>query len=225
MATKMLDEGIQKQVKDVLGEMSYPIRILFFGRKTGCDYCPETIQLLTEVAELSDKIKVSSYDLESDAGIAAKYHVTQAPTIVMAGQEGDEVIDYGIRFLGMPSGHEFTSLINDIVMVSQRDSGLSPQTREFLAGLKEPVTLQVFVTPTCPYCPRAVILAHQMALESPWVQAEMVEAMEFPDLADRFDVSGVPQTTINDGAANVVGAAPESTLLKEIQQALGIHVN
>jgi predicted DsbA family dithiol-disulfide isomerase len=59
-----------------------------------------------------------------------------------------------------------------------------------------------------------------MAMESPMVQAEMVEAMEFPELADRYDVSGVPQTTINEGAANVVGAVPESYLLKEIQQML-----
>ena len=68
-----------------------------------------------------------------------------------------------------------------------------------------------------------MVLAHQMALESPYVQAEMVEAMEFPDLADRYEVSGVPHTTINDGHGNVVGAVPEAVLLKEIQQALAQH--
>jgi hypothetical protein len=55
-----------------------------------------------------------------------------------------------------------------------------------------------------------------MALESPMVEAEMVEAMEFPDLSDRFAVSGVPQTTINAGAGMVVGAVPEESLLAEI---------
>ena len=59
-----------------------------------------------------------------------------------------------------------------------------------------------------------------MAMESPLVEAEMVEAMEFPDLADRFNVSGVPQTTINAGKGTVVGAVPEDHLLKEIQRAL-----
>jgi hypothetical protein len=57
-----------------------------------------------------------------------------------------------------------------------------------------------------------------MALESPMVEAEMVEAMEFPDLSDRFNVSGVPQTTINQGAGTVVGAVPEDYLLAEIQR-------
>jgi predicted DsbA family dithiol-disulfide isomerase len=65
-----------------------------------------------------------------------------------------------------------------------------------------------------------VVLAHQFAMESSWVEAEMVEATEFPELANRFDVSGVPQTTINQGAVNVVGAVPEATLVEQIKQAL-----
>lgn len=65
-----------------------------------------------------------------------------------------------------------------------------------------------------------MLLAHQMALESPMVDAQAVEAMEFPDLSDRFFVSGVPQTTINLGAGTVVGAVPEAHLLAEIQRAV-----
>ena len=64
------------------------------------------------------------------------------------------------------------------------------------------------------------MLAHQMAMESPMVVAEAVEAMEFPELANRYDVSGVPQTTINAGAVNVVGAVPERMLLEKIMLAM-----
>ena len=64
------------------------------------------------------------------------------------------------------------------------------------------------------------MLAHQIAMESPFVQSEMVEAMEFQELSNRHGVSGVPQTTINDGAGTVVGAVPESNLVAEIQRAL-----
>lgn len=65
------------------------------------------------------------------------------------------------------------------------------------------------------------MLAHQMALESPMIEAEMVEATEFSELSNRFSVSGVPQTTINVGAGMVVGAVPEVQLLEEIQKAAG----
>jgi thiol-disulfide isomerase/thioredoxin len=105
-------------------------------------------------------------------------------------------------------------------MVSNRESALSAETKAFLGELSQPVLLQVFTTPTCPYCPRAVVLAHQMAMESPWVQAEMVDAVEFTELADRYDVSGVPQTTINSGLAHVVGAVPEQNLVAQIRQVL-----
>lgn len=64
------------------------------------------------------------------------------------------------------------------------------------------------------------MLAHQMALESPMVEAEMIEAMEFPELANRHGVSGVPQTTINDGVGTVIGAVPEDHLVHEIRNAL-----
>ena len=65
-----------------------------------------------------------------------------------------------------------------------------------------------------------MVLAHRMAVESPLVEAEMVEAMEFPDLANQFNVGGVPQTTINAGAGTLVGAAPEEYLMAEIMKAL-----
>ena len=52
------------------------------------------------------------------------------------------------------------------------------------------------------------------------VQAEMVEATEFQALSSKNNVSGVPQTTINDGAAHVVGAVPESNMLEEIKRVM-----
>jgi hypothetical protein len=64
------------------------------------------------------------------------------------------------------------------------------------------------------------VLAHQMAMESPWVEAEMVEAVEFPELSSQHKVSGVPQTTINHGKGTVVGAVPEEYLIREISRAL-----
>jgi glutaredoxin-like protein len=176
--------------------------------------------LVQQVTAISDKLTLSVYDLEDDVEIARQYNITMAPGLVIAAQDGDQIKDFGVRLAGIPSGYEFSSLIQDLILVSSRDSGLSATTRQALKELNKPVLLQVFVTPTCPYCPQAVVLAHQMAIESPLVQAEMVEAIEFPDLANRHNVSGVPQTTINDGAGTLIGAAPEDDLMTEILNAL-----
>jgi glutaredoxin-like protein len=218
----MLDDKVTQQVREVFSGLKEPVEIMFFGSqdKERCQYCTETAQLLEEVTGLSDLLTLKQYDIETDAELAERYKVDAAPGFVMVGRDGNRQLDYGVRFKGIPAGHEFTSLINDLVLVSQRDSNLSEETREFLRTLKQPVHLQVFVTPTCAFCPRAVVLAHQMAIESPMIEAEMVEAMEFPDLADRYDVSSVPQTTINLGAGTVIGAVPEQQLLAEIRVAL-----
>ena len=64
------------------------------------------------------------------------------------------------------------------------------------------------------------MLATQMALESEWVQAETVQASEFPKLAEQYGVSGVPHTSINFGAGEMIGAAPEAMLVDEIRRAL-----
>jgi glutaredoxin-like protein len=220
MPTNLLSEEITGQVREAFDQLQDPVAVLFFGDKQDCEYCDDTLQLIEEVASLSEKLHLTIYDVQDEPAIAQQYNVDKTPGMVIAGLDGDQILDYGVRFAGIPSGHEFSSLINDLLIVSSRDSGLQTHTRDYLAGLDEPVLLQVFVTPTCPYCTRAVILAHQMALESPMVEAEMVEAIEFPELSQRYGVSGVPQTTINSGAGTVVGVLPEGNLLAEIQKVI-----
>ncbi len=216
----LLNEEIKQQVSEVFAQLKEPVQILFFGSRQNCDYCPETRQLAEEVAALSDKISLGIYDLQEDAEIARQYQVDKAPALVLAARDGETVTDLGVSFSGIPAGHEFTSLIQSLLLVSHRDSGLSEASRTFLKNLDRPLRLQVFVTPTCPYCPRAVVLAHSMAMENPLIRAEMIEATEFPELADRHGVHGVPHTAINDGQAHVIGAVPEADLLAEIRKVL-----
>jgi glutaredoxin-like protein len=146
--TQLLNDDIIKQIREVFDGLKNPVHIMFFGSQENCQYCDDTRQLVEEVAAISDLMSIEIYDMEADADLAAKYNVDKAPGVVIAAKEGDQVTDFGVRLVGIPSGHEFTSLIQDILLVSNRDSGLNPQTREFLQGLDKPVLLQVFVTPT-----------------------------------------------------------------------------
>jgi glutaredoxin-like protein len=218
--SELLNEDIRGQVREAFAEMQNPVQIVFFDSSDNCEYCQDTRQLLEEVVALSDKVGLSTYNLETDAAVASQYRVDKAPAFVVAVANPDgKFTDTGIQYSGIPSGHEFSTLIQDILLVSSRDSGLKEATRAFLKAVKNPIHLQVFVTPTCPYCPRAVILAHQMAMENPgMIRAEGIESMEFQAVAQQFNVSGVPQTTINSGAGTVVGAVPEANLLAELQR-------
>jgi alkyl hydroperoxide reductase subunit AhpF len=146
---KLLPDNIAAQLRDVFQQLKNPVQVLLFVSQKNCDYCAETRQLLEEVIPLSDLLSLSVHDLAEEPDLAKLYQVEgKAPAIVIAAKEGGQITDYGIRYLGIPSGHEFTTLIQDLILVSGRDSGLSPQMRAYVKGLTKPLHLQVFVTPT-----------------------------------------------------------------------------
>lgn len=200
--------------KEFAEKLVEPVRLVMFTQEIECQYCHETHQLVEEVAALSDKIEVEVYNFITDAEKAKEYGVDKIPAIAILGAR-----DYGVRYYGIPSGYEFTSIVEDIISVSERDSGLAAETREAIAQLTEPVHIQVFVTPTCPYCPGAVRLAHQMAIESDLICADMVEAIEFPHLAHKYDVYGVPRSVINE-TVHIEGAVSEPMFLEKVLEAV-----
>ena len=209
-----LDEGLRHQLQNEFRTLSQPVKLVVFTDERACDYCRETRQLAEEITSLSDKLSAETYDLRRDADQVGEFRIDKAPAIVVINGK-----DYGIRYFGIPSGYEFGSLIEDILDVSRGDSGLKPETKAALTKITEPVHFQVFVTPTCPYCPGAVRLAHRMAMENDLIRADMVEASEFPQLSNRYNVMAVPRTVINDDHY-FEGALPEAAFLAATLQAL-----
>lgn len=212
----MLDDKDKPKVRERLSVMTQPVRLVHFTQSAEalCHYCRDTRELLEDLASLNKNLSLEIHDFVDDADVAREYGVDRIPSTVLVGDR-----DYGIRYFGVPAGYEFASLLEDILMISARDSGLEPETRRRLAQLAEPVHLRVFVTPTCPYCPGAVRLAHQFALESNLVTADMVEATEFPDLANKYQVMGVPKTVANERSA-AEGMLPEGKFLDQVLLAL-----
>lgn len=212
-----IDEKDKETIRGMFAEMTGSAHVRFFGATNGCDYCEDTKEILEELAELSEKIDLQILDKDQNADQVTQYQVDKFPAIVFVKEDGT---DTGARFYGIPSGYEFGTLIEDIIDLGTGKVQLSQSTIDQLANLTQDVHMQVFVTPTCPHCPRAVRLAHQMAMVSPRVRGEMVEAMEFPDLSNKYNVYGVPKTVINDGKAEQEGAVPEDYILQKIFEAL-----
>jgi alkyl hydroperoxide reductase subunit AhpF len=149
MQVKLLNDEISVRIKDLFTtQLANPIELNYFINKDQCESCEEANQLFEELANLSEKITLSTYDIEEHPQLAQRYNIQQTPALVICGREQDKSIDYGVRFLGIPSGYEFSSLIQAVGIVSRRDSGLKPDTRERLKALREPLSLKVFVTPT-----------------------------------------------------------------------------
>ena len=210
----LLDAEVKEEVARRLGTLTGPVRLVMFTQEIECEYCSETRQLVQEVADLSAHVTATVYDLVADSARADELGVDKIPAIAVIGER-----DYGIRFYGIPSGYEFTSLLAAIETAAAGEVDLAQATLETLSRLSTPVHMQVFVTPTCPYCPQAVVLAHKMAVASPMVQSDMISAQEFPHLAMKYQVMGVPRTVINE-ATHIEGAADEPVVLEKLREAL-----
>lgn len=213
----LLKEDDRVQLSEHLASLPNPVKLLVFTQADDCMYCAETQQLAEEVSGLAEQISLELYDYTADSEIAAQFNIDKVPaTVVM--RAGDAPFDYGMRYYGIPSGYEFSSLIESIMLASTGEASLSAETIAWAEALQAPVHMQVFVTPTCPYCPQAVLLAQRMAMLSEHISADMVEATEFPELSQRYQVMGVPRTVINDNW-HVEGAVPEPALLAKLVDA------
>lgn len=214
---ELMDAETKEQVKGALGELEGPVHALVFTAEEGCIACKETVAIVEEIANLSEKVTFQHLDIDKQKETAQKYDVDRTPAIVIMKGTEEEHEYLGIRFFGIPAGYEFTSLLDSILTVSIGKPGITEEGQEFLKGLKKDIHMQVFVTPTCPYCPRAVILAHHMALVSDKVTADMVEAQEFPEMSQKYKVMGVPRTVINE-KYHQEGAAPEKMIIELLKK-------
>ena len=209
----LLSEQDRQTVRGHLAVIEEPVRLLFFTQTFGA---PDTVliakQVLDEIVGLNDQLTLEEVNFVLEQDRARQYGVEQIPTIVLL--KGDQ--DTRIRFLGAPAGYEFMSLIEAVILAGTSDSGLTPDSRALVAQhVTTPLDIQVFVTPTCPHCPRAVTLAHRLAVESPLITASCVEATEFMDLSRKFRVTGVSKTIVN-GSIEILGALPEDQFVRTV---------
>ena len=187
---------------------------LFVRHRQPCQYCKPTGQMLQELAALTDKISLRQHIFEEDEEAVAQYQVERIPAIVL--HVGDR---RWLKYYGSPGGHEFVPLVETIVDISRGTNYLSDKIRKRLRKLKRDVRIQVFVTPACPHCPQMARLAYQVALESPRISAEVIEANEFPELSQRYQVRGVP-TTIIDEKMSFAGSVPDDLLVDTIERVI-----
>ncbi|MCL4329429.1 MAG: thioredoxin family protein [Candidatus Thermoplasmatota archaeon] len=206
---KYLEQEFSKHLKD-------NVDLVVFTSSSGeCKYCKETVELATEVAAINNKIELKVYDFDKDKDAVEKYQVSKYPATIVS-LSGDQ--NGRIKYYGIPSGYEFGSLIEDLKVVSNGDSGISSKAMEIISKVDKPVKIKVYVTPTCPYCPRAVGTAHKFAMVNSNIQGEMIESSEFYSEAEAAGVSAVPHIVIND-SVQFQGALPDEAFAEYVMEA------
>jgi glutaredoxin-like protein len=210
----ILNEHVRQELQKRLGQLSERVRLVVFTQEFECRSCQSSRELMEELVSLSEKLSLEVYDFVEDQEKASQYGIDKIPAVAVMGET-----DSGIRFFGIPSGYEFGSLLEAITVVSNQDAMLAPETAEILKPLDREVHVQVFVTPTCPYCPVAVKTTHRLAFARKEIRADMIDVSEFPHLANKYDVMSVPKVVINE-TFSFEGALPEKQFADQVMKAV-----
>jgi len=205
-----LPEDIREQIKKTFAHLKTPVTLELFARAgVNDEFTDYTARFAADLDRLSDAVSLVRHDIPSQRADALG--VTASPTLCVAPERCH------VRFLGAPLGEEAKSFITAILLASMDTSTLSETSLALLDALDGERLVQVFVSPTCPYCPGQVMHAIKCAMARPGqIRAECVEMSENPELADRHQVGSVPHTVFNDGAHTAMGLMPEERFVAEL---------
>lgn len=183
-------EAIKNGFKEKLVDS---VKIIVFTQEFECRFCTDTRKLIQDLATLTDKITVKVYDFLEDADKAKALGIDKIPAIAIVGKK-----DYGVRIFGVPYGYELQTLIEAIIGVSVGKTDLTDKTKAILADIKSPGHIQVFVSLTCPPCSMAGVIGHKLAVQSDFIRTDVIATSEFPYIAQKYAIIGVPKVVINE---------------------------
>jgi len=210
----LLSESDAQEVTRIFGTLTGDVHVNAYTQKLQCPSCTDTEMILKELASLSDRLHVEFLNPLTDPDRAEADGVDRVPAIVISDGTHSRV-----RFFGTPSGYEFSSLLTCLVDAGTGEPVLSEDTLGFLEELGTDLDVNVFVTPTCPHCPSAAVLASRMAAASEKVVSSVIEANEFQELSMKYGVQGVPRTVVNE-RFYAEGSLPEAMLVSALTRAL-----
>ncbi|HYB92871.1 MAG TPA: thioredoxin family protein [archaeon] len=210
----VMSDDIKERLRpEFAAEMVDEVKLVVFTQEIECDLCRNTREIVEELTTISEKIKVEVYDLVKDVEKVKEYSIDRIPAIAVVGKK-----DYGIRYYGIPSGYEFSSLVQVIITVSKGVTGILEESRAKLKTVNKPIRIKIFVTPTCPYCPKMVKFAYQFAMENELIKTDVLEAAEYPELVQKYSIMATPKIVINE-TLEIIGVTSEEYFVDQVIRA------
>jgi len=210
---QILNNEVKTQIREFLSNMVNPVKFILFTKKEPCETCKETRMLLKEVSELNDKLSFVEKDINEESELAKLYNIDLIPSFIMLDKEDNYL---GVKFNGIPAGHEINSFLTAVLDMSGLDYGFDKALVERIKKIDKPVNIKVFITLSCPHCPGAVVNAHRLAMLNENIKSEMVEAQTFFEYSSKYNVSGVPKIVINE-TNELLGNQPLEEYLNKIE--------
>lgn len=209
---RFLDENSLASLRKKLEKMKNPVKIILFVSEKDENSGNTIEEFLNEVKQASEKIELEKIIVERNGEKANEYSVYGVPSFTIHGKEKRQV-----NYYGLPLGQEFGTFIWDILDVSKEKPDISDDLLKKISDVQKDVLIQVFVSSTCPHCPQAAKVAHDLAIINPRIKADVIDTSQFKPLAMKYNIRSVPTTVINSEVA-LEGIYPIDVLLHTISK-------
>lgn len=210
--SEIFNKDVLKQIKEGLNEIKNPIKIITFV-ENGKPLCNEAIVMMTQLAALNNKIEFVKYDIIKDSDLAEEYGIDKVPGTTFLVENRHT----GIKFYGIPSGHQINPLLFAILESSKITTLLEGKLVDAIKQINKKINIKVFVSLQCPHCPKAVMTAFKIALSNKNIDAEMIQANLYSDLSNKLGVSSVPRIFFND-KDDLLGVQPIELFIEKLKK-------
>ena len=197
----MLTDSVKTQLKKEFGSMKNPVILSF--RKDNSKLSEKIAKFLSELSKLSNKILINNDELNLSCH--------GDPCIVITKKNSKP----RIRFMAVPEEGVFKAFIKTITMISNDKHDLSKRTIGFLNDLNQKIEIKVFITKNCGWCPPTMLKMFSFSVYSQYIETTAIDCYTFPEIAQKYNVVGVPKVIIND-KVEFVGFKEENEVLGHI---------
>lgn len=191
----LVNEALKTQLTGIFEKLNKPLKLVAI-LDADSDASDEMGSFLKAVTALSGNLELCLLEKGEDPVLDEKLNAYMLPVVGLF--SGDEYL--GAAFHGVPGGQEINSFALAIYNAAGPGQEVDEKLLKKLLKLKKQNNIKVCISLSCHHCPLVVTAGQRLALLSPNVVCEMVDARLYPDLVSKYKISRVPVTIINDSA-------------------------
>ncbi len=190
----LLNDALRSQIQGVLARFENNISLVSIVDENNKNSI-ELRDLVLDIADLGDKVNAIIYKKGENHDMESKIHADKFPIVAILNKDDEYT---GVKFHGVPGGHELNSFLIAMYNVSGPGQQISESILNDIKSIDKKLNIKVGVSLSCHVCPDVVMAAQRIAIENPNIETEMLDLSHFPDLKDKHKIMSVPAIIVND---------------------------